>query len=88
MIKASNLKRIRRISGQIRGIEKMIGEEKYCADILVQVSAVQEALRSLGRELMRNHLRHCATAAIRDGDADRANAMYEELLNLMFKYSR
>jgi DNA-binding FrmR family transcriptional regulator len=87
-IKAANLKRLRRIEGQIRGIEKMVHEEKYCADILVQLSAVQEALRSVGRELMRNHLRHCATSAIRKGSAESADAMYEELLDLMYKYSR
>lgn len=87
-IKAANLKRLRRIEGQIRGIAKMVDDEKYCADILVQLSAVQEALRSVGRELMRNHLRHCATAAIRKGSEESADAMYEELLDLMYKYSR
>lgn len=87
-IKIANLKRLRRIEGQIRGIAKMVDEEKYCADILVQLSAVQEALRSVGRELMRNHLRHCATTAIRKGNNEAANAMYEELLDLMYKYSR
>jgi CsoR family transcriptional regulator, copper-sensing transcriptional repressor len=87
-IKAANLKRLRRIEGQIRGIAKMVDDEKYCADILVQISAVQEALRSVGRELMRNHLRHCAATTIRKGDSSAADAMYEELLDLMYKYSR
>jgi DNA-binding FrmR family transcriptional regulator len=87
-IKSSNLKRLRRIEGQIRGIAKMVEEEKYCADILVQISAVQEALRSVGRELMRNHLRHCAATAIQSGSDEDARAMYDELLDLMYKYSR
>jgi DNA-binding FrmR family transcriptional regulator len=87
-IKSSNLKRLRRIEGQVRGLQRLVGEDCYCADILVQVSSVQEALRSVSRELMRNHLRHCASAAIRGGSITRAEAMYNELLNLMYKYSR
>ena len=65
----------------------MVEEERYCADIMTQVSSVQEALRSVGRELMRNHLRHCAAAAIKAGDA-RAEAMYDELLDLIYTHSR
>ena len=87
-IKASNLKRLRRIEGQVRGLQRLVDEERYCADILVQVSSVQEALRAVGRELMRNHLRHCASEAIRDAKPGRAEAMYEELLNLMELQSR
>ena len=87
-IKTSNLKRLRRIEGQVRGLQKMVEEEKYCADILVQISSVQEALRSVGRQLMRNHLHHCAAEAIRQGSQEQAAAMYEELLDLMYKYSR
>lgn len=87
-IKTANLKRLRRIEGQVRGLQKMVEDERYCADILVQISSVQEALRSVGRELMRNHLHHCAASAIRKGTEGEANAMYEELLDLMYKYSR
>jgi len=81
-LKAANLNRLRRIEGQVRGLQKMVEEERYCADIMVQISSVQEALRSVGRELMRNHLKHCATTAIRASDAD-AERMYEELVELM-----
>ena len=66
-IKTSNLKRLRRIEGQIRGLQRMVNEEHYCADVLVQISSVQEALRGVGRELMRNHLQHCAAQAISKG---------------------
>jgi DNA-binding FrmR family transcriptional regulator len=86
-IKARNVTRLRRIEGQVRGLQKMIEEDRYCADVMTQISSVHEALRSVGRELMRNHLRHCATAAIRGGDAD-AEAMYDELLDLMYKHAR
>src|SRR6059058_5050104 len=82
--KARNVKRLRRIEGQVRGLQKMVEEDRYCADILTQISSVHEALRSVGRELMRNHLRHCAAAAIRSGPDD-AEPMYDEILDLMYK---
>src|SRR5260370_12416461 len=87
-IKSSNLKRLRRIEGQVRGLQRLVTEDRYCADILVQISSVQEALRSVGRALMRNHLRHCASEAIRDTSPARAQALYQELLHLMHTQSR
>ncbi|HXE10923.1 MAG TPA: metal-sensitive transcriptional regulator [Bryobacteraceae bacterium] len=87
-IKKSNIQRLRRIEGQVRGLQKMIEEDRYCADIVVQISSVQEALRGVGRALMRNHLEHCASAAIRSGDQERAAKQYEELLELIFKHLR
>ncbi len=86
-IKTRNQKRLRRIEGQVRGIQKMVEEDRYCADIMTQISAVNEALRSVGRELMRNHLKHCATTAIRSGEAE-AEAMYDEIMDLMYKQGR
>jgi DNA-binding FrmR family transcriptional regulator len=86
-IKAANLRRLRRIEGQIRGLQKMVEEERYCGDIITQVASVQEALRSVARELMRNHLKHCATAAITQGHT-KAEAMYDELLELIYKHLR
>ncbi len=56
-IKSENTKRLRRIEGQVRGLQRMVVEERYCADILVQISSVQEALRSVAKSLLRNHLR-------------------------------
>jgi len=85
--KARTLTRLRRIEGQVRGLQRMVDEERYCADILVQLSSVQEALRAVGRELMRNHLKHCASTAVRAGDAP-AEAMYDELVDLMYKHIR
>ena len=86
-IKAANLRRLRRIEGQVRGLQKMVEDDRYCAEIITQVASVQEALRGVGRELMRNHLKHCAAAAIKQGDA-RADAMYDELLELVYKHLR
>ena len=85
--KERNLKRLRRIEGQVRGLQKMVDEDRYCADIMTQISSVHEALRAVGRELMRNHLRHCASTAIRAGEGD-AEAMYDELLELMYRSVR
>ena len=87
-IKSANQKRLRRIEGQIRGLERMVAEDRYCADILVQISSVQEALRAVGQALMRNHLRHCASEAIRKGSPAQAEAMYDELLHLIYTHAR
>jgi DNA-binding FrmR family transcriptional regulator len=86
-LKARNLTRLRRIEGQVRGLQRMVDEERYCADILTQLSSVQEALRAVGKELLRNHLKHCATSAIRAG-AEEAEAMYDELTDLMYRSAR
>ena len=87
-IKASNLRRLRRIEGQVRGLQKMIEEDRYCPDTLTQIASVHEALRSVGRELMRNHLKHCATEAIRSGDDARAFETYDELIDMIYRVSR
>jgi DNA-binding FrmR family transcriptional regulator len=86
-LKERNLNRLRRIEGQVRGLQRMVEEDRYCADVLTQLSSVHEALRAVGRELMRNHLKHCATAAIRSGE-DEAEEMYDELVELMYKHVR
>jgi len=82
-IKRSVLNRLKRIEGQVRGLQRMVEEERYCADVITQVSSVQEALRSTAKSLLQNHLKHCATAALRSGDPAQAEAMYAELLGLM-----
>ena len=86
-LKERNLKRLRRIDGQVRGLQRMVDEDRYCADIMTQIASVHEALRSVGRELMRNHLRHCAASAIRSGEGE-AEAMYDEILDLMYRHVR
>lgn len=83
-IKARNLTRLRRIEGQVRGLQKMVEEDRYCTDVLTQISSVHEALRAVAKELMRNHLKHCAATAIRAGD----ETIYDELVELMHKHSR
>ena len=87
-IKERNLKRLRRIEGQVRGLQRMVEEDRYCADILTQISSVQQALRAVGRELVRNHLKHCAAGAIRGDDPERTEEMYDEIVEMMYKNLR
>ena len=86
-VKAANLTRLCRVEGQVRGIQRMVEEERYCADILGQLLAVHEALRAVGRELLRNHLKHCANQAFRAG-GEQAEAMCDELVDLFHKNAR
>jgi DNA-binding FrmR family transcriptional regulator len=87
-IKTANLKRLRRIEGQVRGLQKMVQEDRYCSDILTQVSSVQEALRGVSQALLRNHLRHCAAAALGSREASDRAAISDELVNLFAKFAR
>jgi CsoR family transcriptional regulator, copper-sensing transcriptional repressor len=87
-IKAANRHRLRRIEGQVRGLQKMVEDDRYCADIITQIASVQEALRGVARNLMRNHLHHCATKALRSGKKEETQAMYDELLKLIYAHLR
>ena len=82
------LGRLRRIEGQLRGIHKMIEEERYCADVLVQMSSVQESLRSAARMLLQSHLRRCVADAVESSDPARSEKMFEELTDLFNRYAR
>jgi len=84
-LKQSVTNRLRRIEGQVRGLQKMVDEERYCADVLTQIASVQEALRGVGRQMLTNHLRHCASEAIRSGDAEQAETVYREIVELAFR---
>ena len=86
--KARALAGLKRIEGQVRGLQKMVEEDRYCADVLTQISAVHEALRKVGKLLMRNHLEHCVTDALRSGDADAATDAYDEVMDLMYRYAK
>ncbi len=80
--------RLRRIEGQVRGLQKMIEEERYCADVLMQLSSVQEALRGVARGLLHNHLRYCVSEAIRSEEPARAETMYDEFMELVYRSIR
>jgi DNA-binding FrmR family transcriptional regulator len=68
--KASHLKRLRRIEGQVRGLQRMVEEDKYCIDVLTQVSAATKALQSFSLELLEEHLAHCVVQAAQQGGAE------------------
>lgn len=87
-LKEANRNRLRRIEGQVRGLQKMVEDERYCADIIVQIASVQEALRGVARNLMKNHLKHCAAKALASGKPNKAAAMYDELLELIYSHLR
>lgn len=82
------LRRLGRIEGQVRGIRRLVEEERYCIDVLTQVAAVHEALRGVAKVVLRDHLEHCVTDALRADDAARADRVYEELMDVVFRYAR
>ena len=85
--KAEAVRRLRRIEGQVRGLQRMVEDERYCADVLMQIASVQQALSGAGRLLMRNHLEHCITHALRSGDPGAAESAYDELIGLIYRYT-
>jgi len=82
------IKRLHRIEGQVRGIERMVSEERYCIDVLTQIAAVSTALESVSVKLLEDHVRHCVTDAIAAGDAKAAEEKGEELLAAVQRFSR
>ena len=79
--KSSHLKRLRRIEGQIRGLQRMVDEDAYCIDILTQVSAATKALQSVAVGLLDEHLRHCVADAVAAGDEVETGRMIGEATN-------
>ena len=80
--------RLRRVEGQVRGLQKMVQEQRYCPEVLVQMSAVHESLRAVERILLKDHLQHCATEALRSGDEKQAQKTYQELTELFYRHAR
>ncbi|TAK71331.1 MAG: metal-sensitive transcriptional regulator [Actinomycetota bacterium] len=68
--KDAHLKRLRRVEGQVRGLQRMVETDQYCIDILTQVAAVTKALQAFSLELLDEHLRHCVTQAVADGGSE------------------
>ena len=72
------LTRLRRVEGQVRGLQRMIDEDTYCIDVLTQVAAVSKALQGVGLQLLDEHLQHCVAGAAASGDADRTTELVQE----------
>jgi DNA-binding FrmR family transcriptional regulator len=80
------VKRLRRIEGQVRGLERMIVEDRYCIDILTQIAAVETALEQVGAKLLEGHVNHCVHDAIASGDAAAADEKTAELLDAVQRF--
>jgi DNA-binding FrmR family transcriptional regulator len=79
------LKRLSRIEGQVRGLSRMVEEDRYCIDIVTQVAAVRAALKKVEEEVLRDHLGHCVAHAMASGDADDQRAKVSELIEVLAK---
>jgi len=86
--KAALVTRLHRIEGQVRGIEKMVDDDRYCIDILTQISAATTALESLAVQILDDHVRHCVADALASGDKEAAAAKTEELLEAVQRFAR
>ena len=82
------IKRLHRIEGQVRGIEKMIEDDRYCIDILTQIAAVNTALESLAFTILDDHVNHCVAGALASGDETEAQTKTEELLAAVHRFAR
>jgi CsoR family transcriptional regulator, copper-sensing transcriptional repressor len=86
--KATLVKRLHRIEGQVRGIERMLEEDRYCIDVLTQISAVSTALESLAFRILDAHVNHCVAGALASGDADVADEKSRELLAAVHRFTK
>jgi CsoR family transcriptional regulator, copper-sensing transcriptional repressor len=82
------VKRLHRIEGQVRGVEKMVEDDRYCIDVLTQIAAVNTALESLAFKILDEHVRHCVAGALTSGDEADAHAKTEELLEAVQRFAR
>ncbi len=82
------VKRLHRIEGQVRGVEKMVEDDRYCIDILTQIAAVNTALESLAFKILDEHVRHCVAGALTSGDKADAHVKTEELLEAVQRFAR
>jgi DNA-binding FrmR family transcriptional regulator len=87
-IKASSVKRLNRIEGQVRGLLRMVEEDRYCIDIVTQISAVRAALRRLEEEILRDHVGHCVEHAIASGNKAEQRQKIEELMAVVSRVDR
>jgi CsoR family transcriptional regulator, copper-sensing transcriptional repressor len=83
--KGSCIKRLSRIEGQVRGLSRMIEEDRYCIDIVTQISAVRAALRRVEQEVLRDHVGHCVKQAMQRGDLKDQNRKIQELMDVLVR---
>lgn len=85
-VQKDSLVRLRRIEGQVKGIQRMIEEEKYCVDILLQISAVYGALRKVGQAILKNHIETCVAEAMTSSNEEDKNKKIDELMNIFDRF--
>jgi CsoR family transcriptional regulator, copper-sensing transcriptional repressor len=86
--KEALIKRLHRIEGQVRGLERMLEEDRYCIDVLTQIAAVTTALESVAFRILDDHVNHCVSGALASGDANEAAAKSKELLEAVHRFTR
>ena len=86
--KVALVKRLHRIEGQVRGIERMVDDERYCIDILTQIAAVNTALESLAFQILDQHVKHCVAGALASGDQSQVAEKTTELLDAVHRFSK
>ena len=86
--KAALIKRLHRIEGQVRGVERMVEQERYCIDILTQISAVSTALDSLALKILNSHVNHCVVDALSSGNGREAEQKTQELMEAVQRFAR
>lgn len=86
--KEALIKRLKRIEGQVRGIQNMVEEERYCVDILIQISAIRSAINNVGTIILENHIKGCVSESIKHGDEAVTEETINELMNTINKFTK
>lgn len=87
-VREKTLRRLKAIQGQVEGVQRMVADGRYCIDLLTQLSSIQEATRGVAKLVLRNYLENCATAALRSRKKQEAQAVYDELMEVFYKFGK
>ncbi|SCI04357.1 metal-sensitive transcriptional regulator [Romboutsia sp. 1001713B170207_170306_H8] len=86
--KEALIKRLKRIEGQVKGVQKMVEDERYCVDILVQVSAIRSAINKVGSIILENHIKGCVTNSLKNDDTELTEETIQELMDTISKFTK
>lgn len=86
--KEAIIKRLNRIEGQVKGIQKMLEDERYCVDILVQISAIRSAINRVGNIILENHIKGCVSNSIKEGNTQQSDELISELMETINKFTK
>ena len=86
--KEAIIKRLNRIEGQVKGIQKMVEDERYCVDILVQISAIRSAINRVGNIILENHIKGCVSNSIKEGETQESEELISELMETINKFTK